>query len=776
MLTNALTAYPTFYRTYSRQKENGQRENWGEVCHRVVTGLKELGNLTEAEAQEILTEMLALRSLPSGRWLWVGGTEWSKNPENYYGAYNCSSTVVDTLGAFGYLMDLAMQGCGTGAVLEKENVAQLPAIVSYLKVNLVDDIGVSPGKLEKTKIRIEPDVPKIDLTVGDSRIGWVHAYQMLIEAATYPINPCRGDTWEVNIDLSSIRPPGTPLKGFGGTANPVKLPELFTKVAAILNGAVGRQLTPVECCKLIDEAALVVVAGNIRRSAGIRQFSADDLDAATIKQNLWVEGDDGRWRIDPGRDSFRMANHTRVFHTKPTKDDCVEAVRLQYYSGEGAIQWAGEAVARANADILNTQDKKEHFLKIYSQDRNKAKKWLKSDELSDEEADYRISIYGLNPCAEIILSDNMCNLAEIHLNQIDPEDFEVQARAFRVGAKSVCCLLNHRFQIDRYRKGRKLDPIVAVSFTGLFDFFVQAFGIDWLKWWEAGRPANWGTAAGLGDHFFRSEDLIDYGYFPYQSEYFRAMEQAYLTYWRLVVEDAVENYCDLHDLDKPNRCTAVQPAGTKSLLTGASPGWHPPKSQRYIRRITFGKNDPVALACLNYGYNIVPSQSDKDRDGNLLNDPFDPNCTEWLVEIPVAVSWADMPGADQIEISKFSALAQFDFYMQVQQHYTRHNSSGTIELREDEIGELGNRIYEAIRDNEGYVSVALLARFDDRETYPRMPFEPISQEQYTQEVEAALHRRRVPNFDDAMSRYTQVSEVSGPAGCDSDKCLIESGI
>ena len=28
----------------------------------------------------------------------------------------------------------------------------------------------------------------------------------------------------------------------------------------------------------------------------------------------------------------------------------------------------------------------------------------------------------------------------------------------------------------------------------------------------------------------------------------------------------------------PNRYTTVQPAGTKSLLTGASPGWHPPKA------------------------------------------------------------------------------------------------------------------------------------------------------------------------------------------------------
>ena len=38
---------------------------------------------------------------------------------------------------------------------------------------------------------------------------------------------------------------------------------------------------------------------------------------------------------------------------------------------------------------------------------------------------------------------------------------------------------------------------------------------------------------------------------------------------------------------------------------------------------------------------------------------------EWLVEIPVSVSWADLDGADQVEISKFDVMAQFDFYMQV---------------------------------------------------------------------------------------------------------------
>ena len=166
--------------------------------------------------------------------------------------------------------------------------------------------------------------------------------------------------------------------------------------------------------------------------------------------------------------------------------------------------------------------------------------------------------------------------------------------------------------------------------------------------------------------------------------------------WRKIVNDTVFDYCDRHNIRRPSRCTTVQPAGTKSLLTGASPGWHPPKAQRFIRRITFRKNDPVALACMDYGYTIVPSQSDKDENGKLLDNPFDPKCTEWLVEIPTEVSWATIPGADEIDINNFSALAQFDFYMQVQTNYTDHNTSATIEFRENEIEGLAKALHSSI--------------------------------------------------------------------------------
>jgi ribonucleotide reductase class II len=618
-----------------------------------------------------------------------------------------------------------------------------------LVIESVTNIGSTPADQRQQDTTTTIAGHHVSIKVGDTRRGWVASYQQLL-------NLCSDERFDgdihIAVDLSDVRPVGETLKGFGGMANPVKLKDLYPRVAQILAKAIGRQLTSVECCLLIDEAAVTIVAGNIRRSAGMRQFAADDQAAAGAKDNLWQQDSDGNWRIDPERDALRMANHTRVFHTRPSRETVLEAVVKQFQSGEGAIQFAPEAIARSNADLLPTPELRAEFVGIYcDQGREEAGRWLTlhHSEITPAELEHRLGRYGLNPCGEILGADFHCNLAEIHLNQIDPADHQAQEDAFKAGGLAVACLLNHRFEVERYRQSRAWDPIVGVSFTGLFDFFVHAFGTPWLTWWEAGRPD---TAEGQA---------------------FKSQEAAYLSRWKQIVNQAVWDYCDRQGLRRPNRCTTVQPAGTKSLLTGASPGWHPPKAQRFIRRITFRKNDPVALACMDYGYTIVPSQSDKDEQGRLLDDPFDPRCTEWLVEIPTEVSWANIPGADAVEINNFSAMAQFDFYMQVQKHYTAHNTSATVEFREHEIEPLADAIHNAIDAGDGYISAALLARFDANATFPRLPFEPIDAATYQRLNAEVAQRRRTACFFEALQRYDGGELLeAGPAGCDSDKCLL----
>jgi ribonucleotide reductase class II len=762
---SAPSAPAVFYRSYSRRKADGARESYKEAIERTVNNLADIGGLTEEQRVLCLEMGLRQHAFPSGRALWVAGTEWAKKPENFPGFYNCQSGFIDEVSMFGLLMELAMCGTGTGAVLEQEVVDQLPRIVNGLKIEeCIDNLGRGGGQ-EYTEVSVDDYTGDVVVIVGDSRRGWVDAYQGLIEVAMGLVPKLssrpRGDL-SVVIDLSNVRQAGEPLKGFGGVANPVRLRTTLERVAALLTKAKGRKLTPIECCLLIDEAASAVVAGNIRRSAGMRQFSEHDIEASEAKLNLYKQDADGNWSVDPEREALRMANHTRTWHHKPIRQEILDAVTKQFHSGEGAIQYVPEAVARANADLLNTQERKKHFLSLYcNQGRETARDYLvqlaseAGEPTDDKIIHHRIHRYGLNPCAEILLKDNLCNLAEIHLNTISPSDIETQKKAFYAGGLQVASLLQHRFTNERLQYSRENDPIVAVSFTGLFDFFVHAFGVNWLDWMMKGRPT--------GKVY---KDFTD-------------KERFYLETWKKAAKQAVVDYCNEHGIRTPNRFTAVQPAGSKSLLTGASSGWHPPKAQRFIRRITFGKHDPLVAALRDYGYNVVPAQSARDDEGNLLDDINDPRVREVLVEIPTEVSWANLPGADRHDLNQLPIKAQWGLYMQVQRHYATHTTSATLEYREHEIKTLADLIYDDIQDDGGYISVALLARFDANATFPRLPFEPIDKQTYDRMMASIRAYRSVLPEDitilDLLKPYDRPDHILQPqdTACANAACLAK---
>ena len=400
------TARPVFFRTYSREG----KESWQDVTARCVDGLGRLGNLRKEQRSLLRQQMKEIKSLPSGRWLWVGGTPWVDKPENFSGAYNCTSTNMRAYegqspwAAFGWLLDLGMMGCGTGAVLEPKYIDTLPPIVNTLHINIQGE----PGELQK-KDRLEetevyPNLNTIYVLVGDSRAGWVRAYQEILGIAS---NPRFGGEAYVNVYLGNIRPYGESLQGFGGVANPVKLGWMFEAIASVTNAAVGRQLNSLECCMVIDIGAETVVAGNVRRSAGMRQGAWDDDNFTDAKLGLYAQDEQGDWYLpDPRKSVLRIANHTRVFHHKPTLEEIQIAVSKQYYSGEGAIMWAGEAVCRSNPDLVSEEDRSS-FLSLYDLDREYAKDYLAIAYLRrhgvpcpEEELEHRMERYATNPCGK----------------------------------------------------------------------------------------------------------------------------------------------------------------------------------------------------------------------------------------------------------------------------------------------------------------------------------------------------------------------------------------
>ena len=208
----APAANPVFYRTYSRKTPNG-RESWNEVAERNLAGLRKLGNLNDQEVALLRRMQQEQKALPSGRWLWIGGTPWIEQENNFSGSYNCTSTNLVDWEAFGLMMDLAMMGCGTGAIIEPHLIDRLPAVRNTIKVTGVSDIGVTPAGQRQDNTTHQINGQTVQVKVGDTRRGWVDSYQLLLELcsderfdANTPI--------EVSVDLSDVRPVGETLKGF----------------------------------------------------------------------------------------------------------------------------------------------------------------------------------------------------------------------------------------------------------------------------------------------------------------------------------------------------------------------------------------------------------------------------------------------------------------------------------------------------------------------------------------------------------------------------------
>src|SRR5437016_1259664 len=116
-------AVGTALRTYHRPVREGdyRLESWEQVIERVVSHQRWLWEralgrmLTDREnheLEELRQLMLGRYIAPSGRTLWLGGTELSRTRES--SMFNCSFTHVETVYDLVDVLWLLLQGCGVG--------------------------------------------------------------------------------------------------------------------------------------------------------------------------------------------------------------------------------------------------------------------------------------------------------------------------------------------------------------------------------------------------------------------------------------------------------------------------------------------------------------------------------------------------------------------------------------------------------------------------------------------------------------------------------------
>ncbi|MDP2137354.1 MAG: ATP cone domain-containing protein [Candidatus Didemnitutus sp.] len=198
------------------------------------------------------------RVLPSMRSLQFGGNAILKNHARLF---NCSFSSADRLAFFREYFFLLLAGTGCGFSVQRQHVDRLPAL---------------PVRGEEMELAVE------HFTITDTIEGWADSLDFLFRS--------HGERFKAEFNYSQIRSRGAALVTAGGKA-PGHLPlkQALIDVDAILTGAAGRQLRPIEVYDICMFVARAVLSGGIRRSATICLFSPDDQEMMSAKTGNWFE-------------------------------------------------------------------------------------------------------------------------------------------------------------------------------------------------------------------------------------------------------------------------------------------------------------------------------------------------------------------------------------------------------------------------------------------------------------------------------------------------------
>ena len=384
----------TFLRTYSRLKEDGTKETWADVCQRVIEGMYSLQKdhaktqrlpwsdaKAQASAKEAYDRLFNLKWTPPGRGLWVMGTPLVNEQRNSAALQNCAFVSTMEMNKnnpakpFAFLMEASMLGVGVG----------------------FDDKGAT-----KDFTIYDPQEGE-QYVIPDTREGWVESTSALINAYLRP------DTKAPVFRYEEIRPAGTPIKTFGGTAaGPEPLVKLHNYIRKIFTGRAGEKLTRKDIADIGNLIGVCVVSGNVRRSAELLIGQIDDPDFLNLKNSaVYPE----RNSYDPEAPGWAwMSNNSVEAKVGSDFSNIIDGI---VRNGEPGVVWMD--VSRQYGRLIDPPNNK----------------------------DWRVA--GYNPCAEQSLeSFECCTLVETYLNRHeDLDDFKRTLKFAYLYAKTVTLLPTH---------------------------------------------------------------------------------------------------------------------------------------------------------------------------------------------------------------------------------------------------------------------------------------------------------------------------------------------
>ena len=476
--------------------------------------------------------------------------------ELYYLLYNlkCSvagrflwqmgSTTVDRLGLF------SLQNCAFTVVDHPIR----PFTWAMDSLMLGSGVGFSVERKHVNKLPpvltikgriVRNDVNDADYIVPDSREGWVKLLGRVLKAYFYS-----GTGFSYSCML--LRSKGAPIKSFGGiSSGPEVLCDGLDNIIKILDANIGKKLSSVDAMGIMCIIGEVVVSGNVRRSALLAMGDCDDIEY--LKAKRWDLGNIPNYRA--------FSNNSVV---------CDDTTKLPDEFWEG-YKGNGEPYGLINLELM--------------------RKCGRTGEVKYSDP----TVVGVNPCAEVTLSNNeTCCLSELFLPNIKSKDELLRCAYYMYKmCKHSLTLKCHSSETQRIvHKNMR----IGVGVTG----YVQA----------TEEQRSW-----LPDCY----------------TYLRELDNKYSYEMKL---------------PRSIKLTTVKPSGTLSLLGGTTSGIHPAYSKYYIRRVRFSSSSPLVSLAKKNGYF---TEYVKKFDGTLERDTI-------IIEFPCKVPDGTLLAEDCTAITQLNIV------------------------------------------------------------------------------------------------------------------------
>lgn len=300
-----------YKRSYSRPKEDGEKETWPETTVRAVDGnigLVDQKYIEPDEREKLINLLLDFAIIPAGRHLYASGV---KGRQFLFNCHAAGWDAKEPWAHFTFMFDELMQGGGVGSNYSDRYMETLPKVMQQVDLHIVcNSEHPNIAEFEKLLCQVtqgDKEAHSDVFTVEDSREGWVDCVEHILKAA-FEWRPYTGGNLNdpnrrVVIDVSKIRARGEPLKTSGGIAcGPGPLVSMLHDFCKQLNGCFGRQLSSLDAMTMDHILASCVIAGGKRRSsrmsvknwkdAGIFEFiNCKREDGAHWSTNISVETD-----------------------------------------------------------------------------------------------------------------------------------------------------------------------------------------------------------------------------------------------------------------------------------------------------------------------------------------------------------------------------------------------------------------------------------------------------------------------------------------------------